>query len=103
MELSRDILTNYPRKFKKVVRKSVLPQFVPIMTREKSDSSYNFSASQATGANVDCLGRTVNNSLYSFDVGLPSTIGSSVRVAYLNTKSNTLTAYITFSHIYFPP
>ncbi len=52
---------------------------------------------------MDCLGRTVNNSLYSFDVGPPSTIGSSVRVAYLNTESNTLTAYITFSHIYFPP
>jgi hypothetical protein len=48
--------------------------FICNILREKSDSSYNFSASQATRANMDCLGRTVNNSLYSFDVGLPSTV-----------------------------
>ena len=41
---------------------------------------------------------TVNNCFHTLDIGLPSSIGTSMRVGYFNTKSDTFAAIITFSH-----
>lgn len=62
------------------------------------DSAADLVGTKATSANVYILGRTVNDSLNSSYVSLPSSVGSSVRVRNLNTEGNTLTADITFCH-----
>ena len=43
-------------------------------------------------------GRTINNSLDTFHIGLPGTIGTSVGVGNLNTKGHTLFAKLALSH-----
>jgi proline racemase len=64
-----------------------------------SDSAGNLTAAEATGAHVDVLRSTVNNSLYALDVGLPCAVGTSVRMAYLNAKGNALIAKFTLCHV----
>lgn len=59
----------------------------------------NLAGTQATGAGVNLLGGAVNNRLYAFDVGTPSTVCAPMRVRNLNTESNTFAAEITFSHV----
>jgi len=57
------------------------------------------AAAHATGANVDMLRCPVHYGLDALYVGLPCTVGTSVRVADLDTKSNTLTAKFTLCHL----
>ena len=45
------------------------------------------------------LGTTVNIAFYASDVGIPHSVGSSMRMAYVVTKMNALTTNITFSHL----
>lgn len=68
-----------------------------------SDSAGNLTRTQATGAGVNLLGRTVDDSLHAFDVGTPRTIGASVRVRHFDTERNSFTAEITFCHFSAPP
>lgn len=49
------------------------------------------------------LGSAVNDSLYTLYVGLPSSVGTMMRVRYLDTESYTLSANITFCHGVAPP
>ena len=67
-------------------------------TSDSSDGTGDLAGTQATGAGVNSLRGTIHNSLYAFDVRLPSPIGTSVRVGYLNTEGNALPADITFCH-----
>ena len=46
---------------------------------------------------------TIDNCLNTLHIGLPSLVGTSVRVGDLNTKGNALAAKITFSHLAAPP
>ena len=48
-------------------------------------------------------GRTIDDSLHALDVGLPGTIGTTVRVGNLNTKGHTLIANIALCHFPAPP
>ena len=43
-------------------------------------------------------GRIANNSLHALDVGLPHTIGTSVRVGNSDTESHALVAELTLCH-----
>ena len=63
----------------------------------------HFIGTQATGAGIDAAGFTVDDSLYTPDVRLPSTVGASVRVGNFNTESNAFSADITFCHLSAPP
>ena len=45
------------------------------------------------------LGGTVHDNLNALDVGLPSTVGASVRVAHLDAESNTLIAKFALCHL----
>lgn len=47
---------------------------------------------------MNSLGSAVDDSLNLYDVGLPSSVGASVGVRYLDTEGNALTANITFCH-----
>lgn len=68
-----------------------------------SNSSSHLAGTNAAGAGVDVLGRTVHHSLYSSYIGLPGPVGSSMRMGNLNAKSNTLTADIALCHLSAPP
>ena len=46
---------------------------------------------------------TVDNSLDPLDIGLPSTVGTSVGVGNLDTEGHALAAKITLSHFIAPP
>ena len=42
--------------------------------------------------------RTIDQSLHALDVGLPGTIGTTMRVGNLDTKGNALIAELALSH-----
>lgn len=61
-------------------------------------STGHLAGPQATGAGINPFRGTIHNSLDTLDIGFPSAVGTSVRVGYLNTESDALSADITFSH-----
>ena len=58
----------------------------------------DLAGTEAAGAHVNVLRRTVHNRLHALDVGLPGAIGAAVRVGHLNPECDTLAAEITFGH-----
>ena len=67
------------------------------------DCAGNLAGTEAPRANVDMALSTTNNSLYSTNVGLPGTVGTSVRMGNLDTKGYTLAANFTLCHFPAPP
>jgi hypothetical protein len=63
-------------------------------------SSFYFVGFQAFCAYVHSFDCAIHIAFYSFDVGLPNVVGSSMRMAYVISKMNALTTNITFSHLY---
>ena len=63
----------------------------------------DLSGTQAAGAGVHTLGRTVNDRLHAADVGLPATVGPSVGVGHTDTKGNSLATIFTLCHCSAPP
>ena len=64
----------------------------------KLDSSLNLAGTQATRADMNRLGSTVNNGLNLSDIGFPSSVALSVRVRNIVTKGNALLAYAALCH-----
>ena len=64
----------------------------------KSDSALNLVGAEASGTSVHMAGSSVNHSLDPLHIGLPGTVGTSVRVGDLDTKSHALAAKITLRH-----
>ena len=62
------------------------------------DCPLNLVGAEASGTSVHMARSTVDNSLDALDVGLPSSVGTSVGVRDLNTKGNALATIITLSH-----
>ena len=62
------------------------------------DSAGNFTGTQAPGTNIHMARRTIDQSLHALDVGLPGTIGTTVRMGHLNTKSHALVAKLALCH-----
>ena len=58
----------------------------------------NLARTKATGAYRNGLGCTVNYSLYLADIGLPSSVGLSVRVRNIVTENNTFSTNIALCH-----
>ena len=65
----------------------------------KSVGTLNLIGTQASGAHIDVLGRTVYDSLYTLDVGLIGSVASSVRMRNLDCECNAFAANITLCHI----
>ena len=63
-----------------------------------SDCAGNLTGAQTPGTNIHMARRTVDNSLDTFHIGLPGTIGTSVGVGNLNTKGHALIAKLALSH-----
>ena len=68
-----------------------------------SDSARHLVGAYTARAYVDMAGSAINDSLYPLDIGLPHPVGSSVRVRYLYSKGNALSADIAFRHEFAPP
>ena len=68
-----------------------------------SYSACNLTASEASRTNIDVTRGTVNDRLYTLYIGLPCTIGTSVRMADFNTKGNALIAKLALCHVEAPP
>ena len=58
----------------------------------------HLTGAQASGANINVAGRTLHNGFYTLDIGLPCTVGTTVRVRDLDTKCHALAADFTFCH-----
>ena len=68
-----------------------------------SDSSCDLTGTKATGANVHSARSAVDDSLNSFNIGLPGSVGTSVGVGNLNTELEFLVADLAFCHWSAPP
>lgn len=67
------------------------------------DCTSNLAGAEAPSTYVDMARSTVHESLNTTDVGLPSSVGTSVRVRNLDTKGNALAANIALCHFPAPP
>ena len=63
-----------------------------------SDRAGNLTGAQTPGTNIYMARRTVDNSLDTFHIGLPRTIGTSVGVRDLDTEGHALVAKFALSH-----
>ena len=63
-----------------------------------SDRAGNFTGTQAPGTNIYMARRTIDQGLDTLDIGLPGTIGASVRVGNLDAEGHALVAKFAFSH-----
>ena len=66
-------------------------------------SALNLTGTQATGANINGLVRSVNHSLHLADVGLPGSVALTVGVRNGVTEHNALTTYTALCHGKLPP
>ena len=64
----------------------------------KLDRALNLVRAEASCADVNMARSTVNDRLDTLDVGLPCTVGSSVRMGDLNAERNALAADIALCH-----
>ena len=71
--------------------------------RGKLDGPLNLVGTEASGTGVHMARSSVDNCLNPLHIGLPGTVGTSVRVGDLDTKSHALAAKITLSHFIAPP
>ena len=70
------------------------------LTGESELSTLNFIGFQTSSTNMHSLSGTVYITFYFFNVGIPNTVGSSMRMAYVVTEMNALATNFTFSHFY---
>jgi hypothetical protein len=84
---------------KKRHRHLAMPQLVTLI----SDCTLNLIGTEASGTSVHMARSSVNDSLNTLNVGLPSTVGTSVGVGNLNTEGHALATKITLRHFIAPP
>ena len=62
------------------------------------DGPFNLVGTEASGTSVHMARSTVDNGLDPLYIGLPGTVGTSVRVRDLNTEGHALATKITLRH-----
>ena len=96
-KMSIEIRDFFPKnKIKSSFPQRKLP-FIRLLV--KSLRSGNFTRTQATGANSNGLGCTVNNCLYLANIGLPRSVGLTMRVGNGLSENDTLSADAALCHI----
>ena len=63
-----------------------------------SNRAGNLTGTQTAGTNINMAGRTVYDRLNALDIGLPGTIGTTVRVGNSDTERDTLVAKLALCH-----
>ena len=66
-------------------------------------STVNLTGTKATGANSNSLRCTVNYCFYLTDIGLPSSVGLTVRVRNVLTENNAFSTNTALCHDNLPP
>ena len=74
------------------------PKIGGVISAWSSDGTFNLVRTEASGTGVHMARSTVDNRLNTLDIGLPSTVGTSVGVGNLNAEGHALTTKITLSH-----
>ena len=69
----------------------------------ESDSTFNLIGTEASRTDVDMAGRTIDDCFHALHVGLPSSVGASMRMGHLNTERNALAANIALCQTAAPP
>ena len=64
----------------------------------KSDRSGDLTGTQTPGTNIHMAGRSVDDRLHTLHIGLPSPIGTPMRVGDLDAERNALIAELALSH-----
>jgi hypothetical protein len=64
----------------------------------RSNGPFDLIGTEASGTSIHVARSTVDNGLDPLYIGLPSTVGTSVRVGNLDTESNALATIITLCH-----
>ena len=64
----------------------------------QSDRSGDLTGTHTPGTNIHMAGGTIDDCLHTLHVGLPGTIGTTMRVRNANTKGNALIAKLALSH-----
>ena len=64
----------------------------------RSNGPFDLIGTEASGTSIHVARSTVDNGLDPLYIGLPSTVGPSVRVRNLDTESNALATIITLCH-----
>ncbi len=62
-------------------------------------STLNLTGAEASRTDVNVTRGTINDCLNTSDIGLPSSVGTSVGVGHLNTECNTLLTNFALSHL----
>ena len=70
-----------------------------ILSLVRSDLTSNCARAEATGANSDGLGSAVDDSLYLTNIGLPGSVGVTIRVGNALSENNALSANFTLCHV----
>ena len=65
----------------------------------KSDCAFHLVGTKASCTDMYMARSTINNSFDALDVGLPSSVGTSVGVRDLDTESHALAADIALCHL----
>ena len=61
--------------------------------------SFNSAGFQARSTYMKSFGSSVYRTFYVFNIGIPNSVWSSMRMAYVVTEMNAFTTNITFSHL----
>ena len=72
--------------------------WLALLNALRLDCALNLVRAEASCADVNMARSTVNDRLDTLDVGLPCTVGSSVRMGDLNAERNALAADIALCH-----
>ena len=69
-----------------------------LMFRFELHRAGNLAGAEAAGAHMNVCRGAIHDRLHALDVGLPGTIGTTVRMRHLNTKSHALVAKLALCH-----
>lgn len=78
-------------------------RFSSFRSINRLDGTGNLAGAEAPSTYVDMAGSTVDQSLHTTNVRLPSSVGTTMRVRDLNTKGHALAANIALCHFPAPP
>ena len=78
--------------------KKEIPDFKSGILFVQSDRSGDLTGTHTPGTNIHMAGGTIDDCLHTLHVGLPGTIGTTMRVRNANTKGNALVAKLALSH-----
>ena len=78
--------------------KTALPIGNAVIYKQGLDSAFNLVGTETSGTSVHMARSPVDNGLDTLNIGLPSTIGTSVGVGHLHTEGHALATIITLRH-----